>query len=487
MSEETENLGDMRQFVGKSSMHQPTTPFPRQSKRVANSKHVLSPRSQKSTGARPRSARGILRRLARITAPTTKRRTLTPVSIPHGKENLLPPSDDEDEELKRPKMTFNIDDSMEEEDSNLPVAPTPSALLEDTDDDTEEQPTFALLGNEDETAFVALNDMRSRASLLPLSDPAIHNEIIATEDECHDNSTFLTERGRRAISEEPTRMSRYSFGSIRMSEFGSELEVRRESDRQKKLDELEAQDRYGYEDVDDHSIVQLGGETENLRNLQASPSAASADAEETFHMRVVGDDSFQLQDPERPLSSRSDHASAHQRLANEGGPVRADSFIEIDDTEDQDAEHAITDTRPSSATKQRRQTLLESVAATARPQRRKKLKMNRKGNMVPPLPSSVIRHVVHRAQEKAGQRKLTLSKDHMKALEQATEWFFEQVGEDLEAFANHSRRKKRIDTDDVLLLMRRQRVLCREGELRDFAKQWLPREMLNELDLPSRP
>ena len=47
----------------------------------------------------------------------------------------------------------------------------------------------------------------------------------------------------------------------------------------------------------------------------------------------------------------------------------------------------------------------------------------------------------------------------MAALEQATEWFFEQVSEDLDSYASHGRRKKRIDTDDVLLLMRRQRVL----------------------------
>ena len=89
-------------------------------------------------------------------------------------------------------------------------------------------------------------------------------------------------------------------------------------------------------------------------------------------------------------------------------------------------------------------------------------------------------------QSRQGKRKLKLGQDHMKALEQAAEWFFEQVGEDLAAYSSHAGRKKRINDDDVLLLMRRQQVLKEEGELIDAAKHWLPKKVLEDLDLPEQ-
>jgi histone H3/H4 len=83
-----------------------------------------------------------------------------------------------------------------------------------------------------------------------------------------------------------------------------------------------------------------------------------------------------------------------------------------------------------------------------------------------------------------GKRKPAIDRASLKALEQATEWFFEQVGEDLEAYSNHAGRKKRIDASDVLTLMRRQRVLKGDGKLGDFAIENLPPEALVELDMP---
>src|SRR5262249_54817216 len=115
--------------------------------------------------------------------------------------------------------------------------------------------------------------------------------------------------------------------------------------------------------------------------------------------------------------------------------------------------------------------------------RRRKMKLTRHGELVPSLPSSLIKRVAIQAQERLGNRRPKLGKDHMKALEQATEWFFEQVGEDLEAYSNHARRKKTIDQSDVLLLMRRQRILQGKGELLKVATELLPGEVVAELDL----
>lgn len=83
-----------------------------------------------------------------------------------------------------------------------------------------------------------------------------------------------------------------------------------------------------------------------------------------------------------------------------------------------------------------------------------------------------------------GKKRPTINRESLAALEQATEWFFEQVGEDLEAYSNHAKRRKRIDDTDVVTLMKRQRVIGRQQSLEDLAQEFLPDEVLVDLDLP---
>ncbi|KAK5938425.1 hypothetical protein PMZ80_009395 [Knufia obscura] len=490
MSNKKRALAELRQPQITPSRREPFTPHALHNVQQRTGTRLRSARSVRHVDAnsvRPNSARGILRRLAKITAPTTKRRTLTPTSAVQGKENVVPLGDgDVDDDVKKPRLNFDIEESIEQDDSEILVAPTPSALQEDTEEE-DEQPTITFLHATDgRSAGEAATRRQSYVSLLPHSDPALLNEHDEEADE-DDNSTFLTERGRRAVSEEPTRMSRYSFGSIRMSDFGSELEIRRGSDRQQKLAILEADDDYGGGfDLEDD--IQLGGETEDLRHIrQSSPQSLVSAEEVSQHLPPGANDTFQLD-----IVDDVNDVNAQQRAVSGEQPQLADSIVVVDNEEDE--EHGFVEDAqdvpivpPASASSGRRQTLLESVAATAKARPKKKLKMNQRGNMVPALPSSLIKRIVHDSQEKAGKRKTTLGKDHMKALEQATEWFFEQVGEDLEAYSQHGRRKKRVSEGDALLLMRRQRVLRNPGELHELAKQWLPRDMLNELELPDRP
>lgn len=415
-----------------------------------------------------------MRRLAKVTAPTTKRRIITPTSIPRDKENIAPQDEDDLDGLKLFKPKFNIEESIEEDDSELPVAPTPSALLDYSDD--EEQPTITFQLFQDARSA---REHPSHSSLLPQSDSMLQDEGVYVDD---GNSTFLTERGRRAVSEEPTRMSRYSFGSIRMSEFGSELEVGRESDRQEKLVTKEMDEDYGIEyDNDD---VRVAGETEVLRGLHhSSPRTLIPVEDPPEDAADETNDDFQFALEEHTVDDQTAileraHMADQSQLAN---PV-----VTTDNDDSDNDEHPSEQGEGVSSASNRQHTLLESVSAVATVRPRKKMKMNSRGNMVPSLPSSLIKRIVHESQEKANKRRTTLGKDHMKALEQATEWFFEQVSQDLETYSSHGRRKKRIDADDVLLLMRRQRVLRTDGDLQKLAKEWLPREMLNELRLPNR-
>ena len=445
--------------------------------------------ARKSTATetvRPYSARGILRQLARITAPFTRKQAQTPASVVSEKENVRPDEDEgEDDEhvAKKPRMTLDIDESLDEsvgeerpeyeeedEDSELLAAPTPSGLL---DEDTEEmaQPTltFKAIDFARQPLSTASERPERRKSQLQYGRPDDEEE----EEEDNDDVTMLTERGRRAVSEEATgRLSRYSFGSIRMSDFGSELEVKRVSDPV-----LRAQ----LEEARNNTHKSFGpielppDDTESVFQLRRSSSVAGSDTD-----APVTDDDFQLPMPQeddvaatsalaKPVERRL-HARSSEEELDQPSPqlqVAADKHIEK---------------QP-----QRRLTEIESAGQVSTvSRRRKRQKLTRHGTVVPALPSSLIKHIAIETQVRRGRRKPQLGKDHMKALEQATEWFFEQAGEDLASYAQHGRRKKRVDTSDVMMLMGRQRVLRDEGKLQAFAKDWLPKDMLDELDLPDQ-
>ena len=402
---------------------------------------------------------------------------------------MRPQDEDEDADdehiAKKPRMTFVIDESLdgsieeerpevEEEDSELLTAPTPSGLY---DEDPEEvaQPTltFKAIDFATQPLSTANEKAERRKSHLQYGErPDEDYDEDGGEEE--DDPTMLTERGRRAVSEEATgRLSRYSFGSIRMSDFGSELEIKRVSDPvlRAQLEEPQNNTHKSF------APIELPpDESENLTRLRRSSSLG-----EPYAYAPAIDDDFQLPMPEesdavvRPASAEP----LEQRLYAETSDADlVQSGLQLRQEADQQP-----DSQP-----QRRLTDIESAGQMATvSRRRKRQKMTRHGTVVPALPSSLIKHIATEAHVRRGRRKPQLGKDHMKALEQATEWFFEQAGEDLAGYAQHSRRKKRVDDSDVLMLMRRQRLLRGEGELQAFAKDWLPKEMLDELDLPDRP
>lgn len=110
--------------------------------------------------------------------------------------------------------------------------------------------------------------------------------------------------------------------------------------------------------------------------------------------------------------------------------------------------------------------------------------MTRHGTLAPALPTSLIKKIATEVQVRHGRRKPAFGPEHTKALEQATEWFFEQIGEDLATYSTHGRRKRRIDNADVLLLMQRQRMAVEPGQLKKLAQDWLPKGVLSTLELP---
>lgn len=111
---------------------------------------------------------------------------------------------------------------------------------------------------------------------------------------------------------------------------------------------------------------------------------------------------------------------------------------------------------------------------------KKPIRVSKHGIQYPSLPSGVVKKLATTFGRHGGQN-AKISKDTLAAIMQASDWFFEQVSEDLGAYAEH-RGGKTIDESDVVTLMRRQRLVD-GGKTTPFAlaERYLPRELLQDL------
>ncbi|KAI5922297.1 hypothetical protein F4810DRAFT_721395 [Camillea tinctor] len=111
-------------------------------------------------------------------------------------------------------------------------------------------------------------------------------------------------------------------------------------------------------------------------------------------------------------------------------------------------------------------------------------KISRYGIEYPSLPPSVVKRLATTFAKTAGMRNAKISPDTLDAIMQATDWFFEQLGDDLSAYARHAGRKT-IDESDMVTLMRRcvdsQRQTSASTTPFALAQRYLPRELLQEM------
>jgi histone H3/H4 len=89
-----------------------------------------------------------------------------------------------------------------------------------------------------------------------------------------------------------------------------------------------------------------------------------------------------------------------------------------------------------------------------RKKRKRGIKVSAFGVEYPSLPPAVIKRIAQSYAQTSGIPKTKISPDTLAALSQATDWFFEQLGDSLQAYAKHAGRKT-IDESDVITLMRR--------------------------------
>ena len=89
-----------------------------------------------------------------------------------------------------------------------------------------------------------------------------------------------------------------------------------------------------------------------------------------------------------------------------------------------------------------------------RTKKSKEQKVSRHGIPYPSLPVAVVKKLAATFARSSGNGKSKIDKDTMAAIMQATDWFLEQVADDLGTYAKHARRRT-IDESDVITLMKR--------------------------------
>ncbi|KAI1736305.1 centromere kinetochore component CENP-T-domain-containing protein [Xylaria scruposa] len=125
---------------------------------------------------------------------------------------------------------------------------------------------------------------------------------------------------------------------------------------------------------------------------------------------------------------------------------------------------------------------ITSLASNRVVKRKKGKRISRHGIEYPSLPPSVVKRLATTCAKTAGS-KGKISPDTLDAIMQASDWFFEQLGDDLSAYAKHAGRKT-IDESDMVTLMRRQRQTNASTTPFVLAQRYLPRELLQELRMP---
>lgn len=130
--------------------------------------------------------------------------------------------------------------------------------------------------------------------------------------------------------------------------------------------------------------------------------------------------------------------------------------------------------------------------------RKKRLKLSKHGIQYPSLPPSVIKKLATSFAKTAGHHKTKLGGDTLDAIIQASDWFFEQISDDLYAYSRHAGRQTIDETDIVALMARyvrnpglkqftiimtpyRQRQTSCTVTPFSLAQRYLPRELLQEM------
>ncbi|KAJ4298593.1 hypothetical protein N0V88_003623 [Collariella sp. IMI 366227] len=427
------------------------TPHARAAFRAINSRRatIFTPHRARRKSVREvrDSPRDFLLSLGRVLAPKTKPISTSSSSSPPGDDSKrLDSNTGNDTTLSGLNIDEDDDDDDEED---LPKRPRLSLPIDEEDDDDSDE------------------------SLQP------HRSVVFDDN---DNFTMQSiEMPRRALSEHAG--GRLSMGSVRMSDYFNTNDMLHS-------DDVEVDSGF----FPPTAMLGEGDITMGVEEL-ASPERLDSDIdrrdlgrESDFGIEIplgeINESTFEMapqvqESPERPL------VEDDQPIYEDYAPLmdqRSDDF----DDEDLLGDVPDLEEEPVEPSHLEQHEETEASVVTARrvevKSSKKRIKVSKHGIEYPSLPPAVVKRLAQTF-AKASGAKGKITPDAMAAIMQASDWFFEQLGEDLQAYAKHAGRKT-IDESDVLTLMKRQRQINPNTTPFALAQRHLPRELLQELRMP---
>jgi histone H3/H4 len=173
------------------------------------------------------------------------------------------------------------------------------------------------------------------------------------------------------------------------------------------------------------------------------------DTETTFVLTVPQRDPSEEPELEKPLELPD--------LDNDEGIIQEDEVEELEETDDEELQPQSSTKEPYGGSSLQDATPQDTAIVDAQQRkvvRKKKLKVSKHGIQYPSLPAGVVKKLATTFARTTGNRKAKINKEALEAIMQASDWFFEQVSDDLGAYAKHAGRKT-IDESDIVTLMAR--------------------------------
>ncbi|KAF2757478.1 hypothetical protein EJ05DRAFT_476728 [Pseudovirgaria hyperparasitica] len=425
----------------------PTTPHAIRALQQRRNAAITPGKNRRRSGRMQRETpRDTLRALSRLLAPKSKPIVATPRTGGQSRRNSLLDDIDDESDPRPPRLSMPLDFESDDEDA----PPRLSALPEDLDNDNL---TANLTAVSLETGRRAISEdpRYTRRSLGRLSErfPGINDLSFDAGDGADPDATFLRENNLFGDN-----------GDINIDDGTINLGDEATADLRALMETTRQRSRYsdlGIPGLDDHD-------------------------EPTFQFRIGGQD--RLAQPVFTYPpNEEDHASAANLV--EGDEAAADYDdetalvgLEEPQSDASDGEEPIL--------RQDSVELAQAPETDAKKVRRcrKEVKVSRYGIEYPSLPSNVVKRVATSFARIHGNSNTKLNKETLAAIVEASDWFFEQVGEDLGTYAVHAGRKT-IEDSDVMTLMKRQRQLNATNTPFFLAQRYLPRELLQEMRMPA--
>ncbi|KAK4124940.1 hypothetical protein N657DRAFT_570515 [Parathielavia appendiculata] len=388
------------------------------------------------------SPRDFLLSLGRMLARNTEVITTSSSSSP-GEEDKTLGSDGAGNETTL--GAISVDDDEDEEE--LPKRPRLSLPIDEEDDDSDD--------------------------LQP------HHSVVIDDD----NYTMQSiEMPRRAISEQPG--GRFSMNSVRMSDYFNTNDMLHSEDI-----EVDSGFFPPTAVLDENNITIGVEELPSPERLDSDGDRRDLGRESYFGIEVpVGD----INESTFMIAPQVEESPNRPPVTN--GTPTVDDYLPLvdhrsDDFDDEDligGVPALADEPvegPSDGRLEETDVQFASIKrAQVRGATKKIIRISKHGIEYPSLPPAVVQRLAQNF-AKASGAKGKITPDAMQAIMQASDWFFEQLGEDLQAYAKHAGRKT-IDESDVLTLMKRQRQINPNTTVFALAQRHLPRELLQELRMP---